>query len=111
MAKDRDVGTNVRIGDAGLAGRRHIALASRLVLPLAAILFAVLSALRFGSHVNADALLPSIASIQHPRLFYWGQNRFLSLVPFALSWEKDPFANLLVSSFIYALCSICCSGR
>jgi len=74
----------------------------RLILPLTALLFAVLSVLRFGSHANADTFVSSIASIQHPTLFYWGENRFLSVVAIALSWEKDPFANLFLSSVICA---------
>lgn len=99
MAKDMDVPT----GDADQAGRRRLALVGSLALLLAAMIFAVLSALRFGSHANADALVSSIASIQGPTLFYWGQNRILSVMPFALSWEKDPFANLFLSSAVCAL--------
>jgi hypothetical protein len=40
--------------------------------------------------INADTLIQSIMSLQKLTIFYWGQNRFASVVPFLLSWIASP---------------------
>ena len=59
--------------------------------------------------LNADILLNSIMSLQKVTLFYWGQNRLLSILPFIVAPATDPAVNLaLVLLITYLFFSGCC---
>lgn len=59
---------------------------------------ALLSALavnRFAPEgLNSDTMIQSLMSLQHTTLFYWGQNRLASFIPFLLSWISSPQLNM-----------------
>lgn len=56
-----------------------------------------------GPHLHADGVMQSIMSLQGAELFFWGQNRFLSVVPFLASPIADPDANLFACLLLNAL--------
>jgi len=65
-----------------------------LALGISAIL-AVLFVNRFAPEkLDADLILMSIMSLQNVTLFYWGQNRLANVLPLAVSFIRDPAANL-----------------
>lgn len=69
-----------------------------------AVLLSVLSVLRYTvGHLNADGLEQSVASVQHVTLFFWGQDRFASVVSLLASPIADPTANLVACTFLDAL--------
>lgn len=53
--------------------------------------------------LNADILINSVMSLQNITLYYWGQNRLLNVLPFAVALIKNPTLNLAV---ILALTSL-----
>lgn len=68
------------------------------------IAFSVLTVLRHtGPNLHADGVMQSIMSLQGVELFFWGQNRFLSVVPFLASPITDPDANLFACLLLNAL--------
>ena len=56
-----------------------------------------------GPNLHADGVMQSIMSLQGVELFFWGQNRFLSVVPFLTSPITDPDANLFACLLLNAL--------
>ena len=66
---------------------------------------AVVTVLRYtDSHLNADGVEQSTMSIQHPELFYWGQDRLFPLVSWVASPVADPTANLWLCLTLQSLC-------
>src|SRR5680860_103570 len=64
---------------------------------------AILAVNRFSPpFLNADTLLYSIISLQNATLFYWGQNRLVNFLPWALSWITNPHANLAAHLFLFS---------
>jgi hypothetical protein len=55
-------------------------------------------------NLQADGVMQSVMSVQNVDLFFWGQNRFASVVPFLASPFADPGVNLFVCLLINALC-------
>jgi hypothetical protein len=55
------------------------------------------------TYLNADTILFSVMSLQHVTLFYWGQNRLASFIPFILSPITQPHLNLMAHLFIFSL--------
>lgn len=53
--------------------------------------------------INADTVLGSIMSLQNVTLYFWGQNRLLNILPFAVSWITDPQSNLLALLYLASL--------
>ncbi len=53
-------------------------------------------------HHHADSLVPVLISTQHWSLFYWGQNRFGTLLPLLAAPVANPLHNLYVQSFLNA---------
>lgn len=53
--------------------------------------------------MDSDLIVPSIASLKNPSLFYWGQDRLLSLTTFLLIPFKSISLNLYLNIFIQAL--------
>ena len=49
--------------------------------------------------LNADVIVHSIISTQNVTMFYWGQNRLLSLLPLLFSPVTNPASNLLLIIF------------
>ncbi|MCG2800209.1 MAG: hypothetical protein L6367_16950 [Cellulomonas sp.] len=71
---------------------------------VAAVVLSVLSVLRYTVvHLNADGIEQSVASVQHVTLFFWGQDRFASVVSLLASPIADPAANLFACAFLNAL--------
>lgn len=74
---------------------------------LFAVLLVVLSAvmvLRWSAaYLATDAILQSIMSVQDVEWFYWGQNRFASVVPELLTPIADPATNLFAVQLVNAL--------
>lgn len=58
--------------------------------------------------LNADHIMYSIMSLDQVTLFYWGQNRFLSVIPFLASAVNDPYLNLLTVTALSALSHLAC---
>lgn len=59
------------------------------------LLISVLTVLKIApGNLNADTLINSVMSLQNLTLYYWGQNRLLNVLPLAVTWVKDPAANL-----------------
>jgi hypothetical protein len=58
--------------------------------------------------LNADHIMYSIMSLDQVTLFYWGQNRFLSVIPFLASTISDPYLNLLTVTALSALSHLLC---
>jgi hypothetical protein len=54
----------------------------------------------FVSSVQADYIMYSIMSTQNVTLFYWGQNRFLNIIPFLASPISDHVANISLVLFL-----------
>jgi hypothetical protein len=60
--------------------------------------------LRYGGvNLNADGVEQSTMSIQHPTLFYWGQDRLAAFVSFLASPVSNPEANLFACMLINAI--------
>ena len=53
--------------------------------------------------MDSDLIVPSIASLKNPSLFYWGQDRLLSLTTFLLIPFRSISLNLYLNIFIQAL--------
>lgn len=69
-----------------------------------AVLASVLTVLRdTADYLRADGIMQSIMSVQDVDLFFWGQNRFASVVPFVAQPIGDPAANLIACLLINAL--------
>ena len=61
------------------------------------ILLAFLTVNRFGPEfLNADVILFSLISLKHVTLFCWGQDRQANILPFAISFIRNPGLNLYV---------------
>jgi hypothetical protein len=54
----------------------------------------------FASSLQADYIMYSIMSTQNVTLFYWGQNRFLNIIPFLVSPISDHVANISLVLFL-----------
>ena len=81
--------------------RRVWAVAVAIVV--AVVAFSVLTVLRYTSPMlQADSVLQSVMSVQDVRLFYWGQDRLASVVPFLASPVADPMTNLFLVLLINA---------
>lgn len=52
--------------------------------------------------LNADTMLHSIMSLQNTTLFFWGQNRLASIIPFLLSWIGWPLINMWAHLWVFA---------
>ena len=78
-----------------------------LVVSLFAALLAIISTLtvlRYSArYLNADTIMQSIQSVQNVDLFFWGQNRFASVVPLLASPFANPEVNLFVVLFLNSL--------
>lgn len=70
---------------------RPVAIGIALLLSLPALNWSV------PSQLDSDTILQSLMSTQNLTLFYWGQDRFLNLVPFLLSPIRDPQTNFLAT--------------
>jgi hypothetical protein len=57
----------------------------------------------YSQYPHADSLLFTIISVQHPTLYYWGQNRVGNLLPILLSPIHDVYANYYAQTFLRAL--------
>lgn len=58
---------------------------------------AILAAFKYAyDGLNADIILNQLMSLRELTLFYWGQNRLLNVVPFALQGIPWPLANLFL---------------
>jgi hypothetical protein len=72
----------------------------------------VLTINRFAPQsLNADTVLHSIMSLQNVTVFYWGQNRFLNLFPWLLSWINNASANLYAELLLFSFnffALLCC---
>lgn len=55
--------------------------------------------------IGADTVLGSIMSLQNVTLYFWGQNRLLNVLPFAVSWITAPQSNLLALLYLASLAS------
>ncbi len=59
------------------------------------IVIAGLTVIRYApAYLNADVILNSVMSLQRITLFYWGQNRLLSVLPMLVYPFRDPAWNL-----------------
>lgn len=68
------------------------------------VTLAVVTVLRYTApHLHADGVMQSVMSLQGVELFFWGQNRFLSVVPFLASPITQPDANLFACLLLNAL--------
>ncbi|WP_420120219.1 hypothetical protein [Nakamurella sp.] len=56
-----------------------------------------------GPSLHADGVMQSVMSLQGVELFFWGQNRFLSVVPALAAPIADPDPNLLACLLLDAL--------
>lgn len=52
---------------------------------------------------NGDTLLLSIISTQEVTPYYWGQDRWLNLIPFVFSFVQDTELNLILITFVQFL--------
>ena len=52
--------------------------------------------------MDADIIVPSIAALKNPTLFYWGQDRLLALTTFLLIPIRDIQLNLFLNTFLQA---------
>ena len=72
-------------------------------ITIAVLGFSVLTVFRYTSpRLQADSILQSVMSVQDVRLFYWGQDRLASVVPFLASPVADPMTNLFLVLLINA---------
>jgi hypothetical protein len=55
------------------------------------------------SGLNADLMMHSIMSLQNVTLYYWGQNRLLSVIAYSTSWIKNPAYNLATILTLHSL--------
>ena len=46
-------------------------------------------------YLNADILINSVMSLQNVTLYYWGQNRLISILPLVASLINNPLYNLI----------------
>lgn len=68
------------------------------------IVLSVVAVLRWSATaIAADAIVQSVMSVQDVRWFYWGQDRFASVVPALVSPIADPAANLFAAQLVNAL--------
>ncbi|HET9648114.1 MAG TPA: hypothetical protein VFP34_07760, partial [Microlunatus sp.] len=68
------------------------------------IVLSLVAVLRLSAaNIAADAVLQSVMSVQDVRWFFWGQNRFASVVPALLSPIADPAVNLFACQLVNAL--------
>lgn len=68
------------------------------------VALAIVTVLRYTApHLHADGVMQSVMSLQGVELFFWGQNRFASVVPFIASPLTDPDANLFACLLLNAL--------
>lgn len=51
------------------------------------------------SNLDADTIIQTLTSTQRLTLFYWGQDRYINLMPFLFSWVQDPKWNLYAILF------------
>lgn len=73
-----------------------------LLVAIVASAFALMSLMFAGpAWMNADTAILPVMSIQRVTLFYWGQNRFLNLVPALASPVRDPEANLILQVLVF----------
>lgn len=71
---------------------------------LAVLVLSLGTVLRYtGPNLHADGVMQSVMSLQGVELFFWGQNRFLSVVPFVASPITDPNANLFACLLLNAV--------
>ncbi len=83
--------------------RWAVAVATVVAIVVAVVGFSVLTVLRYTSPtLQADSILQSVMSVQDVRLFYWGQDRLASVVPFLASPVADPMTNLFLVLLINA---------
>ncbi|HEY5841574.1 MAG TPA: hypothetical protein VIU87_08910 [Mycobacterium sp.] len=69
------------------------------------LVMALATILRYGAdYLQADGVMQSVMSVQNVDLFFWGQNRFASVVSLLASPIADPDLNLLACLMINALC-------
>jgi len=69
------------------------------------IVLSVMTIFRYtATFLQADGIQQSNMSVQDVDLFFWGQNRFASVVPLLASPFADPAVNLFVCLLINALC-------
>jgi hypothetical protein len=68
------------------------------------LLLSVVAVLRWSAdQLAGDAILQSVMSVQDVRWFFWGQDRFASVVPALVSPIADPAANLFAGQLVNAL--------
>lgn len=68
------------------------------------LILSVVAVLRWSAaNIAADAVLQSVMSVQDVRWFFWGQNRFASVVPALLHPIADPAVNLFACQLVNAL--------
>lgn len=85
----------------GWAGRLGVGALFTVLL----VLMSVLTVLRYTAlYLQADGIQQSNMSVQNVDLFFWGQNRFASVVPFLASPIANPDVNLFACLLINALC-------
>jgi len=78
--------------------------AARAAVAAASAALSVLTVLRYtADNLHADGVMQSVMSLQGVELFFWGQNRFLSVVPLLASPITDPDANLFACLLLNAL--------
>jgi hypothetical protein len=76
-----------------------------LLFAVALIAMSVMTVFRYTAlNLQADGIQQSNMSVQNVDLFFWGQNRFASVVPLLASPIADPVVNLFVCLLINALC-------
>lgn len=100
-------------GAEGPGDPRPLSLTARVGVTLLFVVvlgcLATITVLRYTApYIQADGVLQSIMSVQDVNLFFWGQNRFASVVPFLASPIADPTLNLLAclllnAGFFYGL--------
>lgn len=75
-----------------------------LLFAVILLVLAVETVLRQSAvNLAGDAILQSVMSVQHVEWFYWGQNRFASVVPLLARPVADPMANLMTIQILNAL--------
>ena len=47
---------------------------------------------------DADTVMQSVMSAQNVTLFYWGQDRYINLLPFIFSWVRNIYTNFYAIS-------------
>ena len=90
------------------AGRPRQDWVARLgICALFAVLLALMSVVTIfrytADNLQADGVLQSVMSVQNVDLFFWGQNRFASVVAFLASPVADPMLNLFLCLLINAV--------